>query len=135
MMPSAQNSPAVRSATGMPTRTGPWPGRPVTDISPRIILGSISGFGQDGPYAGDAAKNDARVDLLEVLVVDAQPLLHGRPKILHHHVGFLDHAHEGGVARRRFEVERHAALVAVQILEIGTVARPAGPLSLFELRR
>ena len=26
-MPSAQNSPAVRSAIGMPTRTGPWPGQ------------------------------------------------------------------------------------------------------------
>ena len=33
-MPSAQNSPAVRSATGMPTRTGPCPGNPVIDISP-----------------------------------------------------------------------------------------------------
>ena len=33
-MPSAQNKPAVRSATGMPTRTGPWPGNPVIDISP-----------------------------------------------------------------------------------------------------
>ena len=26
--------PALRSATGMPTRTGPCPGRPVIDISP-----------------------------------------------------------------------------------------------------
>ena len=30
----AQNSPAQRSAIGMPTRTGPCPGRPVTDIRP-----------------------------------------------------------------------------------------------------
>ena len=34
MMPSAQNSPAQRSAIGMPTRTGPCPGSPVIDISP-----------------------------------------------------------------------------------------------------
>ena|SRR5882672_4341372 len=33
-MPIAQNSPAVRSATGMPTRIGPSPGAPVIDISP-----------------------------------------------------------------------------------------------------
>jgi len=26
--------PAVRSATGMPTRTGPCPGKPVIDIRP-----------------------------------------------------------------------------------------------------
>ena len=33
-MPWARKMPAVRSATGMPTRTGPWPGRPVIDMSP-----------------------------------------------------------------------------------------------------
>ena len=32
--PSAQYSPAALSATAMPARTGPWPGSPVTDISP-----------------------------------------------------------------------------------------------------
>src|ERR1700730_2199930 len=34
MMPSASRLPALKSAIGMPTRTGPWPGRPVIDISP-----------------------------------------------------------------------------------------------------
>ncbi len=33
-MPLAVKSPAVRSAIGMPTRTGPCPGSPVIDISP-----------------------------------------------------------------------------------------------------
>ncbi len=33
-MPMAQNRPAVRSAIGMPTRTGPCPGKPVIDINP-----------------------------------------------------------------------------------------------------
>ncbi len=32
--PCAANSPPVRSATGMPARTGPWPGSPVTDMMP-----------------------------------------------------------------------------------------------------
>ena len=31
MMPWARNSPAQRSSIGMPTRTGPCPGKPVTD--------------------------------------------------------------------------------------------------------
>ena len=34
--PWAANNPAVRSAIGMPTRTGPCPGRPVIDIRPPI---------------------------------------------------------------------------------------------------
>ena len=34
MLPSASRLPAVRSSIGMPTRTGPWPGKPVIDISP-----------------------------------------------------------------------------------------------------
>ena len=34
MMPSASKLPALKSAIGMPTRTGPCPGRPVIDISP-----------------------------------------------------------------------------------------------------
>ena len=34
MQPSASRLPAVRSSIGMPTRTGPWPGTPVIDISP-----------------------------------------------------------------------------------------------------
>ncbi len=33
-MPCARKMPAVRSAIGMPTRTGPCPGNPVIDISP-----------------------------------------------------------------------------------------------------
>ena len=35
-IPIAANSPALRSATGMPARTGPWPGKPVTHIKPPI---------------------------------------------------------------------------------------------------
>ena len=33
-IPCASSIPAVRSAIGMPTRTGPCPGSPVIDISP-----------------------------------------------------------------------------------------------------
>ena len=74
---------------------------------------------------GNAGVNDARIDLGEGLVVDAEPLLHVGPEILHHDVGFLDHALEGGQPRGRFQVQRHAALVAMQILKVAALARPA----------
>ena len=35
-MPWARKIPEHRSAMGMPTRTGPWPGMPVIDIRPPI---------------------------------------------------------------------------------------------------
>ena len=75
--------------------------------------------------AGNAGINEPRVDLRQRLVVDAKPLLHVRTEILDHDIGLLDHALERGQALRRFEVERHAALVAVQILKIRALARAA----------
>ena len=63
-----------------------------------------------------------------VLVVDAEALLHVGAEILHHHVGLLHHAFEGGDPFGRFQVQRHAALVAMQVLEVRTLA---GPTHLF----
>src|SRR5262244_527373 len=84
-MPWARKMPAVRSATGMPTRTGPCPGKPVTDMSPPMP-GAVAirpGLSE----AGDAAVDDARVDPGQRFVVDAEPVLHVRTEVLHHHVG------------------------------------------------
>src|SRR4029077_19577979 len=44
-------------------------------------------------------------------------------EILDHDIGFLDHALERSQALRRLEVERHTALVAVQVLKIRALAR------------
>ena len=85
--------------------------------------------------AGNAGVDDALVDLAQRLVVDAEALFHVGAEILHHHVGLGDQAAEGGKPLRRLQVERDAALVAVQILEVGTIARPAGRLAPFEMRR
>ena len=38
-------------------------------------------------------------------------------------------------ALRRFQIERHAALVAMQVLEVGAVARAARTLALLQMRR
>ena len=42
--------------------------------------------------AGDAGEDDARVDLLQRLVVDAEAVLHVGAVVLHHHVGGLRQA-------------------------------------------
>ncbi len=50
--------------------------------------------------AGNAGIDQARIDLGEGLVVDAEPLFHVGAEILHHDVGLLDHALERGEPRR-----------------------------------
>ena len=125
-----QKMPADRSATGMPTRTGPWPGRPVIDISPPMPWAIWSKPGAVAvrpalPEPRDAGIDEARVERLQRGVVDAEPGLDVRPVVLDQDVGAAHQLAEDLDPLRRFEVERQAALVAVQVLEIGTVARPA----------
>ena len=85
--------------------------------------------------AGDAAVDDLRIDLLHVLVVDLQPPLHVGPEVLDDHVGLLDHLQERGAAFLRLQVERHAALVAVQVLEVAALARAAHAFAALLVRR
>src|SRR5262249_38890852 len=63
--------------------------------------------------AGDAGIDEARVDLFQARIVDAEPRRHGGPKILDQHIGLLDHA----VQRRQpfllFEVEADRELAAI----------------------
>ena len=83
--------------------------------------------------AGDAGVNQLRIDLRQRLVVDAEALLHVGPEILDHDVGLLDHALERGDAFRLLQIERHAPLVAVQVLKVAAFARAAHRL--FHARR
>ena len=50
-IPIARYIPAVRSAIGTPTRTGPWPGSPVIDMSPPMpwAIWSTPGRSAYGP--------------------------------------------------------------------------------------
>src|SRR6185437_13890795 len=57
------------------------------------------------------------------------------PEILHHDVRLCDQPPEGGKPLRRFQVERHAAFVALKILEVGAFARAARPLAFGQMRR
>ena len=72
--------------------------------------------------AGDAAIDDARVDLAQALIVDAELCLDVGTKILDHDVGLLGEALEHFEARRVLQVQRHGPFVAVQILEIRALA-------------
>src|SRR5215510_4974506 len=83
----------------------------------------------------DAGIDQLRVDPGEPWIVDAEPLLHVGAEILHHHVGLLHHALERREALGGLDVERHAALVAMQIVEVGPVARPAERLAARRIRR
>ena len=129
-MPIAQNSPAVRSATGMPTRIGPSPGRAGDRHQPAHALRDLIEarplvIGAVLAEAGDAAIDDARVDLAHALVVDAELVLHVGPEVLDHHVGLFREALKHLEALGVFQIERHRPLVAVQVLEIRTMARAA----------
>src|SRR5690349_4288321 len=72
--------------------------------------------------AGNAAIDDARVDLAQALVVNAKPGLDVRAKILDHHVGLFRQAPEYFHPPGILQIERHGALVTVQILKVGAVS-------------
>jgi hypothetical protein len=62
---------------------------------------------------GDAAVDDARVDLLHRFVIDTQLVLDGRTKILDDHIGVLRQREENLETFRSLQVEGQAALVTV----------------------
>src|SRR5207253_3205934 len=77
------------------------------------------------PEARDAPVDQARVDLAQALVVDAQALLHAGAVILDDDVRLPRELLEDLDTLGILEVERHAPLVAVQVLEVEAVARAA----------
>ena len=73
--------------------------------------------------ARDAGIDEPLVDRLQRLVIDAEAELDVGAVILDQDVGALDQAAEDGEAVGMLQVDRDAALVAVEVLEIGIVAR------------
>ena len=129
-MPSAANSPALKIGNRNADAHRPVSRQAGDRHQPAHALRDLVEAGPVGvrpilAEAGDAGVDEARIDARQRLVVDAQALLHAGPEILHDHVRLLHHALERGEAFRRLEVQRHAALVAVQVLEVGALARAA----------
>ena len=83
--------------------------------------------------ARDAGVDQPRVDLAQRRIVDAEPLFHVRPEVLDHHVGLGGQPAQHGNAARRLQVERDAALVAVQVLEVRSVPRATQSVALFQV--
>ena len=73
------------------------------------------------PEPADAPVHDSRVHLAHRFVIDPEPVLHPRPVVLDDDVRILRELHEDVAPRLRLQVQRQAALVAVQVLEVEPV--------------
>src|SRR5262249_37410408 len=74
------------------------------------------------PEPGDADVDQARVVSPQAFVVDAEPPLDVGTIVLDHDVGGARELLEDGDALRLAEIEGHALLAAMQVLEVETVA-------------
>src|SRR4051794_16451694 len=82
------------------------------------------------PEPRDRAIDNARIDLAHGVVIDAEPVFDGRFEILDDDIGLFDELEEDFLPLRALQIERQRPLVAVQILEIGTVAAAAGRIGM-----
>src|SRR6266478_9831712 len=87
------------------------------------------GVGPGLAEPGDAAIDYSRVDLLHRFVIDAEAMLYGRAKVLDDNVGLLRELEKNRFALLGLQVERQAALVAVQVLEIEPLASRTGHIT------
>src|SRR5215472_5914381 len=87
------------------------------------------GVGPTLAKPGDAAIDDARVDRLDRLVIDAEPVFDLRAEILDDDVSLFRQLEEDRFALLRLQVQGQAALVAMQVLEIEAIAAGAGDIA------
>ena len=82
------------------------------------------------PEAGNTAIDDARIDLRYRVVVDPKPMLDVRTIVLDHDIRGFGQLQEDCAPLIALEIERHGALVAVEVLVVGTVAAGADRIAL-----
>src|SRR5205823_14061130 len=75
--------------------------------------------------AGQPGIDEARIDLFEARVIDAEPRRHRRPEILDQHIGALDHPMQDREPVLLLEVEREGALASVGAEKEAALARQA----------
>ena len=73
--------------------------------------------------ARDAGEDDPRVERFELRVVDAESRLDVGAKIFDDDVGFCDERTKQCRTIRVLQIDADAALVAMQVLDVGTVTR------------
>ena len=86
----------------------------------RVVAGTRS-RGPGRAEAADRAVDQARIELAQLLLADAQLLRHAGPEVLDVHVGRLHQLVQALAVGRLLGVERDAALVAVVGLEVRAV--------------
>ena len=101
------------------------PAHPLGDLVNARPLGVGPGLAKPG----NAAVDDARVDLFDALVIDAEPVFDGRAEILDDDICGLSQLKEDREPVLGLQVERQAALVAMEILEIEPVAARPGHIA------
>ena len=72
--------------------------------------------------AADAAVDQARIHFFQIVIGDLQAALHRRAHVFHQHIGFFDELHKDFVAFLALEIQLDRAFIAMQVLEIRTVA-------------
>ena len=77
------------------------------------------------PEACNAAIDDARINFLHCFVIDAELVLDGGFVVLDHHVGCFRQFEKYLQPFRRFQIQRQALFIAMQILEIRPVTAAA----------
>ncbi len=84
-----------------------------------LVEAGTIGVGSGLAETGDAGVDQARIDLRERRVVDAEAVLHVGPEVLEQHVGLLRELLQHRDALGLLQVQRDRALVAVRVLVVG----------------
>ena len=78
-----------------------------------LVVAGAAALGTVVPEAGDRQDDEPRVELVQPLDREAEPVEHAGAEVLHEHVGAADEAVEHLAPGRRLEVEADRLLVAV----------------------
>ncbi len=87
-----------------------------------LVKGGTIGPRSLRAVAGHCAGDDARIDAAQCVEIQAQALRHPGGKIAQDNIGFFHQPLEQLHTARRFQVDRHAFLVAVEGEEVGAHA-------------
>src|SRR5207245_1804729 len=100
---------------------GPARGEAAHRLSEHVLAALVT-IGAGGAVPAAEGVDQARVDRAQVVVAEAEPLHHAGPEVVHQNVGLAGEPIDRLTTERRADVDRDAALVAIQAPEHGTLA-------------